>query len=133
MAKIGTTLFTAKDAIGVSEFVTFQARKPFIDKNRAALVDWLEDTQRILHWYLDPKNHDEAVQIAARLVKAPPERFGWVFTKTDQYRDPAMLPNLGALQKNVDMTKELGYASASFDVKAYTDLSMVEEAGKRLK
>jgi sulfonate transport system substrate-binding protein len=133
MAKIGTTLFTAKDAIGASEFVTFQARKPFIDKNRAALVDWLEDTQRILHWYLDPKNHDEAVQIAARLVKAPPERFGWVFTKTDQYRDPAMLPNLGALQKNVDMTKELGYASASFDVKAYSDLSMVEEAGKRLK
>src|SRR3984885_12071035 len=34
-----TTLFTAKDAIGVSEFVSFQARKPFIDKNRAALVD----------------------------------------------------------------------------------------------
>src|SRR5580693_10418097 len=31
MGKIGTTLFTAKDAIGVSEFVTFQARKPFID------------------------------------------------------------------------------------------------------
>ena len=46
MAKIGTTLFTAKDAIGVSEFVTFQARKAFIDKNRAALVDWLEDTER---------------------------------------------------------------------------------------
>src|SRR5580704_6449624 len=133
MGKIGTTLFTAKDAIGVSEFVSFQVRKPFIDKNRTALVDWLEDTQRILHWYLDPKNHDEAVQIAAKLVKAPPERFGWVFTKTDQYRDPAMLPNLGALQKNVDMTKELGYASASFDVKAYSDLSMVEEAGKRLK
>jgi sulfonate transport system substrate-binding protein len=133
MGKIGTTLFTAKDAIGVSEFVSFQARKPFIDKNRAAIVDWLEDTQRILHWYLDPKNHDEAAQIAARFVKAPPERFGWVFTKTDQYRDPAMLPNLDALQKNVDMTKELGFASSSFDVKAYSDLSMVQEAAKRLK
>src|SRR6202047_1165991 len=91
MGKIGTTLFTAKDAIGVSEFVSFQARKPFIDKNRTALVDWLEDTQRILHWYLAPKNHDEAVQISARLVKAPPERFGWVFTRTDQYPAPAML------------------------------------------
>jgi sulfonate transport system substrate-binding protein len=133
MGKIGTTLFTAKDAIGISEFVSFQARKPFIDKNRAAIVDWLEDTQRILHWYLDPKNHDEAAQIAARFVKAPPERFGWVFTKTDQYRDPAMLPNLDALQKNVDMTKELGFASSSFNVKAYSDLSMVEEAAKRLK
>ena len=107
MAKIGTTLFTAKDAIGVSEFVSFQARKPFIDKNRAAIVDWLEDTQRILHWYLDPKNHDEAVQIAARLVKAPPERFGWVFTKTDQYRDPAMLTT------GLQVAKALGFKRAA--------------------
>ena len=44
-----------------------------------------------------------------------------------------MMPNLAALQKNVDMTKELGYAAASFDVKAYSDLSLIEEAGKRLK
>jgi len=133
MQKIGATLFTAKDAIGVSEFVSFQARKPFIDKNRAAIVDWLEDSLRILHWYTDPKNHDQVAQIAARLVKAPPERFGWVFTKNDAYRDPNMMPDLAALQRNVDMTKDLGYAQASFDVKAYSDLSMVEEAAKRLK
>jgi hypothetical protein len=44
-----------------------------------------------------------------------------------------MTGGLGALQKNVDMTKELGYASATFDVKAYSDLSLIEEAGKRLK
>jgi sulfonate transport system substrate-binding protein len=133
LQKASTTLFTAKDAIGVSEFVSFQARKPFIDQHRAALVDWLEDTQRILHWYMDPKNHDETAQIAARLVKAPPERMGWVFTKTDAFRDPNMMPDLAALQRNVDLTKELGYAQASFDVKKYSDLSMVEEAAKRLK
>jgi NitT/TauT family transport system substrate-binding protein len=130
---MATTLFTCKDAIGVSEFVTFQARKPFIDKNRAALVDWFEDTLNILHWYMDPKNHDEVAQIAGRFVKAPPERMGWVFTKTDEYRDPYMLPDLAALQRNVDLTRELGYAESSFDVKAYSDLSMVEEAAKRLK
>jgi sulfonate transport system substrate-binding protein len=133
LQKMTTNLFTAKDAIGVSEFVSFQARKPFIDKNRAAIVDWLEDTQRILHWYTDPKNHDETAQIAARFVKVPPERMAWVFTKTDAYHDPNMLPDLTALQRNVDMTKDLGYAQASFDVKQYSDLSMVEEAAKRLK
>src|SRR5271155_2774315 len=85
LQNMANILFTAKDAIGVTQFVMFDARKPFIDKNRAAIVDWLEDTQRILHWYLDPKNHDEAAQIAAKLVKAPPERFGWGFTKTDGY------------------------------------------------
>ena len=133
LQRVSNTLFTAKDAIGKSEFVSFQARKPFIDAHRAALVDWLEDTLRILHWYTDPKNHDEAAQIAAGFLKAPPERLSWVFTKTDTYRDPNMLPDLDALQKNVDMTKELGYAQASFDVKKYSDLSMVEEAAKRLK
>ena len=133
MQQIAAALFTAKNAIGRSEFVTFQARKPFIDAHRAALVDWLEDTLRILHWYMDPKNHDEVAQIAARLVKAPPARMNWVFTKTDAYRDPNMLPDLAALQRNVDMTKELGYAQASFDVNAYSDLSMVKEAAARLK
>jgi sulfonate transport system substrate-binding protein len=130
---VASTLFTSKDAVGISQFVSFQARKPFIDKNRAALVDWFEDTLTILHWYMDPKNHDEVTQIAGRFVKAPPERMGWVFTGTDEYRDPNMLPDLAALQRNVDLTKELGYAQASFDVKAYSDLSMVEEAAKRLK
>ena len=133
MQKIARTLFTAKDAIGKSEFVSFQARKPFIDAHRAALVDWLEDTLRILHWYTDPKNHAETAKIAAHLVKAPPERMNWVFTKTDAYHDPNMLPDLAALQRNVDMVKELGFARASFDVKAYSDLSMVKEAARRLK
>ena len=59
--------------------------------------------------------------------------FGWVFTKADEYRDPHMLPNLGALQKNVDLTHELGFVRASFDVRAHADLSLVEEAAKRLK
>ena len=31
------------------------------------------------------------------------------------------------------MTKDLGFVRASFDVKKYTDLSIVEEAAKRLK
>ena len=44
-----------------------------------------------------------------------------------------MMPDLAALQRNVDMTKELGLASASFDVKAYSDLGMAQEAAKRLK
>jgi sulfonate transport system substrate-binding protein len=133
MQKIGSTLFTAKDAIGKSEFVSFQARTPFIKAHRAALVDWLEDTMRILHWYMDPQNNAEVDQIAGRLVKAPPERLRWVFTKTDAYRDPNMVPDLAALQSNVDMTAELGYAKASFNVKQYSDLSMVQEAAQRLK
>src|SRR6185437_15535056 len=69
LKKIATTLFTGKDAVGVTQFVFWTARKPFIDKNRAAIVAMLEDTLRILRWYLDPKNHDEVMQISGKLVK----------------------------------------------------------------
>jgi sulfonate transport system substrate-binding protein len=126
-------LFNMRDAIGASQFVMWSARKPFIDAHRAALVDFLEDSLRIERWYLDPKNHDDVVQIASQLTKQPPERFGWLYTKTDYYRDPNMMPDLDALQKNVDLTKTLGFVNASFDVKAHSDLSLIQEAGKRLK
>jgi len=133
LKKVATPLFDMRDAIGPSQFVMWSARKPFIDAHRAVLVDFLEDTLRIERWYLDPKNHDDVAQIASQLTKQPPERFGWLFTKKDYYRDPNALPNLDALQKNVDMTKDLGFIQASFDVKAHSDLSLIQEAAKRLK
>ena len=133
LTKIAHPLFTTRDAIGLSQFIMLTARKPFIEAHRAALVDFLEDSLRITRWYLDPKNHDEITEIAARLTKQPADRFGWVFTKRDYYRDPNMLPNLDALQSNVEMTKELGFINASFDVRAHCDLSLISEAAKRLQ
>jgi sulfonate transport system substrate-binding protein len=133
LQKIARPLFTVHDAIGVSQFIVWTARKPFIDAHRAALVDFLEDSMRIERWYLDPKNHDAAAAIASQITKQPAERFGRLFTKQDYYRNPDMQPNLDALQKNVDMTKDLGFVNASFDVKAHSDLSLIDEAAKRLK
>jgi NitT/TauT family transport system substrate-binding protein len=130
--KIARPLFSVHDAIGVSQFIVWTARKPFIDAHRAALVDFMEDSMRIERWYLDPKNHDAAAAIASQITKQPPERFGWLFTKQDYYRNPDMLPDLDALQKNVDMTKALGFVQTTFDVKAHSDLSLVEDAAKRL-
>jgi len=130
---IARDLFVQRDAIGLADMVVWTARKPVIDKNRAALVDFMEDTLRITKWYIDPNNHAEAIQIAGRITKQPPQAFDWLFTNRDCYHDPNMLPNLDALQKNVDLTKELGFIQASFDVKKQSDLSVVEEAAKRLK
>ena len=133
LKKIARTLFTSKQAIGPSQFIILTARKPFIDQHRAALVDFMEDTLRIAHWYLDPKNHNEVAEIFSRLTKQPADHFGWVFTKSDFYRDRNLLPNLDALQRNVDTTKELGFVKASVEVKAHSDLSIIEEAAERLK
>jgi len=133
LKKIARPLFTSKDALGLSQFIMWTARKPFIDAHRAVLVDLLEDSLRIIHWYMDPQNHDAVEQIAGRVTKQPPSQFGWVFTKADYYRNPQMLPNLDALQKNVEVTHELGFVHAKLDVKSHADLSMIEEAAKRLK
>jgi sulfonate transport system substrate-binding protein len=133
LKKIGRTLFTSKDALGLSQFIMWTARKPFIDAHRAALVDLLEDSLRIIRWYLDPQNHDAVEQIAARVTKQPANQFGWVFTKSDYYRNPQMLPNLDALQNNVDLVQKLGLVHTRLEVKSHADLSMVEESTTRLK
>ncbi len=129
----GKVLFKQSDAIGVTQMIVWAARKSFIDKNRAAMVDFMEDMLRIVHWYLDPKNHDEVAQIASKVTKVPADRFGWLFTKQDTYRDPNLIPNLAALQRNVDMTYDLGFVKKKIDINKYTDLSLVQEAAKRLK
>jgi NitT/TauT family transport system substrate-binding protein len=127
-------LFTQKEAIGETQMIVWAARKSFLDKNRAAMVDLMEDTLRIVRWYLDPANHKDAVAIAARLTKQPPERFdSWLFTAKDYFRDPDLKPNLTALQANIATQKQLGFIKSEIDVKKYADLSLIEEAGRRLK
>jgi sulfonate transport system substrate-binding protein len=134
LRKIGRVLFTQKEGVGTTQMIVWAVRKSFIDKNRAAMVDFMEDVLRIVHWYVDPANHKEAVAIAANITKRPESAFdAWLFNNKDYYRDPDMVPNLDALQANVDMQKDLGFIKAGFDVKAHADLSIVEEAAKRLK
>jgi NitT/TauT family transport system substrate-binding protein len=126
-------LFTQKQGVGRTQMIIWTARKSFLAKNRAAMVDFMEDVLRIERWYLDPKNHDEVVAIGARLLKVPPERLGWLFTKQDYYRDPNGKPDLEALTSNVEMTKALGFFSGSVDIGQHADFSIVEDAAKRLK
>ena len=128
------SLFTQKQAVGATQMIVWAARAGFLQKNRAAMVDFMEDALRAVRFYLDPKNHKEVTEIAARVSKQPPERFeGWLFTKKDYYRDPNMVPNLEALQANIKTQQELGFLKADIDIKKHADLSLVQEAAKRLK
>ncbi|MEA2945305.1 MAG: hypothetical protein QOI40_635, partial [Alphaproteobacteria bacterium] len=130
---IARPLFLNRDVVGVTQLLVWTARQSFLDKNRAAMIDFAEDTLRITRWFLDPANHDEVMAIAGRVTKQPPERFDWPFTKRDYFRAPDMVPNLDALQKNVAMMKDLGFVTTSVDVKKYADLSIFEAAAQRLK
>ena len=68
----GKVLFEQRDAIGITQMIVWTARKSFIDKNRAAMVDFMEDMLRITRWYLDPKNHDEAARSPPTSPRCPP-------------------------------------------------------------
>jgi sulfonate transport system substrate-binding protein len=133
LRRVARTLFVQRDAIGVTQMIVWTARKPFIDRNRPALVDFMEDTLRIVRWYIDPANHKAATEIAGNVTRQPADRFNWLFTRQDTYHDPNMVPDLAALQRNVDMTRELGFARSAVDVKQLADLSIVEEAARRLR
>ena len=131
MAKI---LFDSRTGFGEVALSFWTARKPFIDRHRAALVDLLEDYVVALRWYLDPANHKEAAQITANFLKRPPASFeGWLFTSKDFYRDRNAVPNLKALQDNVDKVRELGFIRSRLEVAPFGDLSLVEEAVGRLR
>ena len=134
LKQIARPLFAQKDAIGTTQMIVWVARKGFLEKNRAVMVDFMEDSLRVVRWYLDPKNHDAAVQIASRVTKQPPERFaGWLFTDKDYARSPDLLPDLAALQANIEVQRDLGFLKGPIDVQKYVDLSIVREAATRLK
>ncbi len=126
-------LFTQDEAMGRSQMIIRVARDGFLQKHRPEMVDFMEDYLHALRYLSDPANHQEAVAIIVEATKQKPELYeGWVFTKKDYYRDPDALPNLEALQANVDLQHKLGFLRSPLDVKNYTDLDIAKEAAQRL-
>jgi ABC-type nitrate/sulfonate/bicarbonate transport system substrate-binding protein len=127
-------LFTMRDAMGgETELTIIAARKPFLEAHRAALVDYFEDTQRAMRWTLDPANRDAVIALISSFTKRPASAYSeWIFTKGDDYHDPDARPNLDAMQKNLDVMRKLGLLKIHLDVKAYADLSLIDEAAARL-
>jgi NitT/TauT family transport system substrate-binding protein len=130
---ISRPLFTQEEAIGRSQMIIRVARDGFLQKQRAVMVDFLEDYLHALHYLTDPAHHQEAVDIVSQVTKQKPSFFSdWIFTNQDYYRDPKALPNLEALQSNVDLQHQLGFLRSPLEVKKYADLSLVTEAFQRL-
>jgi sulfonate transport system substrate-binding protein len=127
------TLFTAADAAGRQQVSTLVARADFIQKNRSALVDFLEDYIRAVRWFTDPANHHAAVGIVADFTKRPPELFdSWLFTKGDQFHNPNAIPDPSIMQANIDAMRGLGIVRGAVDMVRHTDGSLAREAAARL-
>jgi ABC-type nitrate/sulfonate/bicarbonate transport system substrate-binding protein len=126
-------LFRQVDAIGRSQMTVRAARESFIKEHREVMVDFMEDYLRTLRFLQDPANHDETVALLAQVTKREPSFYqDWVFTKRDYFRDSRALPNLEALQANINLQKTLGFLRAEVEVDKHADLSLVKEAAARL-
>jgi sulfonate transport system substrate-binding protein len=127
-------VFSVGDAFGPVETLMWLAKADFVAKNRAALVDFLEDNMRMRRWMFDPKTRVQAVQQLADTTKIPAEALGeWVYTKGDYYYDPQARIDAARLQKNVDTMKAAGIIPTTIDVAPYVDMSLVTEAAARLE
>jgi ABC-type nitrate/sulfonate/bicarbonate transport system substrate-binding protein len=131
------TLFTQRDAMGITQLGMWVARSGFIKEHRAALADFMEDALRAERWYFDPAHHEEAVKIAAEVSKLPaPVWDSWLFKKAgqggDYYRSPDGTPDIAGLQKSIDEQVKYGLLKQNVDIRKYVDLSLVREAAKRL-
>ncbi len=127
-----TTLFTQKEVMGPLQLIVWVARAPYIAAHRAALVDFMEDSLRVTRYFTDPAHHDEVIALAAEKLKQPKDQIDMLWTKDDSYRDPDGMPDLVALQHNIDTQREIGLIQQSIKVTDYADLSIVREAAARL-
>lgn len=128
------TIFTQREAIGRTEMIVWVARAGFLATNRAAMVDFMEDVLRALHFYTDLANHREAVDIVARFNKQTVEYYNdWLFKPGgDYYRDANAVPDLDSLQSNIRTQVKFGFLKADLDIRQYADLSFIKEAATRL-
>src|SRR5579864_4258645 len=102
-----TLLFTGRDAVGPTQAVMWAMRSEVIKAHRPALVDFFEDHIRARRWFLEPKNHDEAIALTSDVTKLPKEKLEFAFTKADFYRSPDAHPDVASVQKEIDESVEL--------------------------
>lgn len=128
------TLFTMRDGMGTSQMIVLVARTGFLKQHREALDDFFEDMVRGVHWMLDPANRQTAIAFAAKESRMPAARLEPYFlTRADSYHDPNGVPDIAALQRNIDAQVKFGFLKQSFEVKKYADLSFIKRGAERFE
>jgi sulfonate transport system substrate-binding protein len=127
-------LFTFCPATGFVQTLVQVVRTDFFKANRAAMADFVEDYVRGVQWFEDKKNRAEAIKLLAKFSKQPEKNFeGWAFSEKDEPQASWAMPNMQALQANIDQFQKLGLIPRPFKAIDYTDLSMVQDAKKRIE
>jgi NitT/TauT family transport system substrate-binding protein len=127
-------LFTSRDAMGPTQFTFFAARAAFLNANRAAVLDCIEDYVRVVRWMHEPANRPEALRVIAEISRRPLATVQFMLTEEDYYRDPFLIPNPAGVQATIDVAQQLGFLPRRIEVSpTYVDLSFVQEAKRRIE
>jgi sulfonate transport system substrate-binding protein len=127
-------LFSVGDAFGPVETLMFMTTEGFVTKNRAALVDFLEDNIRMRRWMTDEKTRPQAIKQVSDTARLPETEYvEWVYTRDDYYYEPKALVNAERLQHNIKTLKEAGVITTEIDPRPHLDMSLAEEAARRIK
>jgi ABC-type nitrate/sulfonate/bicarbonate transport system substrate-binding protein len=126
-------LFSLGEVLGSQENVTWNGKPEWIAKNRAALVDFVEDHIRMRHWVQDPATHAEAIKLAAKLEKRPAEDIAHLWTTQDNFHHPDGMINMERLQKNLDDLVTFGLLPGKVDVAKVVDPTIQREALARIR
>ncbi|MBI3090818.1 MAG: ABC transporter substrate-binding protein [Candidatus Tectomicrobia bacterium] len=127
------TIFTVREGQGDLQISFTAARGDFLDQNQAAVRDFMTDYLRGHRWLFDPKNRSEMLELVAKFTKRPVKAYeDWLYTKEDYYHDPNGIPNMKALQNNINQLFDLGELPAKLDVSKHAALSLLDMAAKRI-
>ena len=133
MQQIARPLFPSRDAIGITQLIVWTANKPSSTRTAPRWsISWKTRCASRAGSSI-PKNHEEVDADRREITKLPPERFFWLFTKQDYHHSLDMLPNLDALQSNINLTHDSASSNRRSTFRKYTDLSLAKEAAARLK
>lgn len=126
-------LFNMRDALGPTETLQWIGKADWVQKNRAALVDFMADHIRFRKWLTDPASRDQVLETLSKVTKRPAKNYAsWAFTTEDNYREPNAMVNVERMQKNMDDLVKLGILKEGIAVKDYVDLSIAKEAAARV-
>jgi ABC-type nitrate/sulfonate/bicarbonate transport system substrate-binding protein len=128
-------VFSIAESLGPTESVVWTALGDYIAKNRAALVDFMEDHIRFRHYLFNPNNRAAALAFTAKITKRPAALFEpWLFTIEDHWRHPDARVDEQLLQKNLENAVALGLLKERVQLAPdHLDMSLIDDGLKRIR
>jgi ABC-type nitrate/sulfonate/bicarbonate transport system substrate-binding protein len=115
------TIFTSKTGMPYEEELIVLIAKPeFLERNRAAVMDFLSDLVVVTKYYVEHQREAKTALIDAKMVRLDPDIY---IGMKEYYRDPGVRIDPQALERMQDGQVRAGFQKSRADLSKYIDLS----------